>query len=97
MAVTSLFTVQMTLGTDPSVQANADAIRAVVLLDYAKARGLDIYLPDHITVDPTKVGPAVQAAIKADFKTIVVNYRANIAAQTGAANQMATDTAAIQP
>jgi len=62
---------QFTAGT----QVAADALRDAALLDYALARGLNIYLADGITVDPTKINPAIKAAMVADAKRIIVEYR----------------------
>lgn len=56
-------------------QVAADALRDAALLDYALARGLPIFLPDGVTVDATKINPAIKAALLADMKSVIVNYR----------------------
>jgi hypothetical protein len=94
---TATSTITLTLGTTTVDQATADAIKAQVLLDYAKARNLAIYQSDGVTVITANVAPAVSADVKQLFKTVVVEYRANNAGQTSSANQRATDTAGIQP
>lgn len=93
----STSTITLTLGTTTVDQATADAIKAQVLLDYAKARNLAIYQSDGVTVIAANVAPAVSADVKQLFKTVVVEYRANNAGQSANANQRATDTAGIQP
>ena len=82
-------TVSISMTFTAGTQGAADALRDAALLDYALARGLDIYLADHITVDPTKVNPAIRAALIADVKRVVVDYRT---AQANAA-QFATQNA----
>jgi len=73
----------MTLGSSTVDQATANALRAAVLLDYCKAKGLD----------QTSPGTSVDTDVKALLKAIVVGYRADQAGVT----QRAVDNAAIQP
>jgi len=72
-------TVSVSFTFTAGTQGAADTLRDAALLDYAIARGLPIYQADGITVDPTKVNPAIKAALTADVKAVVVNYRVAVA------------------
>lgn len=72
--------------------------RAAVLLDYAKAKGLDVYTDStRTTVDATKVLPAVQASIKQDFKDVVVGYRSKNAGDSAQQTSITSEKATINP
>lgn len=76
-------------------QGAADTLRDNALVDFCKARGLAIYQADGVTVDPTKVGPAIRNNVKAAFKQEVVTYRAGQAAAVARDAAVAAEAAAL--
>ena len=82
-------TVSVSFTFTAGTQGAADTVRDAALLDYAIARGLPIYQADGVTVDPTKVNPAIKNAITSDAKAVIVNYRVALANNSQSATQNA--------
>jgi hypothetical protein len=70
-------------------QAAADTLRDNAMRDFALAKGLNIYQADGITIDPTKISPAVRAFMVAEVKRVVVDFRTDQARATEFAAQSA--------
>lgn len=69
----------LTLTFTAGTQGLADAKRDLALVDFAKANSLDIYQSDGVTIDNTKVAPAVRTFIATYLRNTVVAYRGDTA------------------
>jgi hypothetical protein len=85
----AISTVSISMTFTAGTQVAADALRDAALLDYALARGLPIFQADGVTVDPTKVNPAIKAVLIADVKSVVVSFRTQAATAATFATQNA--------